>query len=189
MNFYLFRQDENDLNTPRFSLMEETVARTNGNHADAPNPIITGLRNGDWMAVDVSLGELDEAMRAMSNGEQYVDYSRFDNDSYQGNVYNIHIPLDNANPKVNNQLAVDGIYFYTPQDKDPNGLENVSADGPEAEVIVSGNTVSVAGAGSIEVYDMAGRLVSAAAGPVAGIEGLKGVYVVKAANAVKKVVL
>lgn len=189
INFYLFRQDENDLNTPRFSLMEENVARTNGNHADAPNPIITGVRNGDWMAVDVSLGELDDALRQMTNGEQYVDYSRFDNAEYKGNVYNIHIPLDNTNPKVNNHLAIDGIYFYTPQDKDPNGLESVS-DESDVEVSVDGRQISVAGGEGIEVYNPAGMTVARTEGTTVNVaDAAAGVYVVKAAGKTVKVVL
>ena len=189
INFYLFRQDENDINTPRFSLMEENVARTNGNHADAPNPIITGVRNGDWMAVDVSLGELDDALKQMTNGEQYVDYSRFDNAEYKGNVYNIHIPLDNTNPKVNNHLAIDGIYFYTPQDKDPNGLENVS-DESNVEVSVAGRQISVAGGEGIEVYNPAGMLVARTEGTIVNVaDAAAGVYVVKAAGKTVKVVL
>ena len=189
INFYLFRQDENDLNTPRFSLMEENVARTNGNHADAPNPIITGVRNGDWMAVDVSLGELDDALKQMTNGEQYVDYSRFENAEYKGNVYNIHIPLDNTNPKVNNHLAIDGIYFYTPQDKDPNGLESVS-DERNVEVSVTGRQISVAGGEGIEVYNPAGMTVARTEGTTVNVaDAPAGVYVVKAAGKTVKVVL
>ncbi|MDE5941383.1 MAG: hypothetical protein K2H14_04650 [Muribaculaceae bacterium] len=187
INVYLFRQDENDLNCPRFSIMEAAVGRTSQNHADAPNPVVTGLRNGQWLSVDMSLGELDAAMQQMSDGENSVDYARFNNDSYTGNVYNVHIPLDKNNARVNNHLALDGIYFYTPQ-KESADIEDVAA--ADVSVSVEGRIVTVTGGEGIAVYNPAGIQVAHAAGNMADLSGIAaGVYVVKAAGAVVKVIV
>lgn len=189
LNISLFTTEDNADNNhiyacPKFTLTSETFNPEGAYKAEYP--IIATLKQGVWQGVDITLGELD-AINKANNGDE-IDYDRLNNE-WTGRLWTIAVPSKPDQKLIDGSVfALDAVYLYTPVDE-LDGIETVDAESVEADVLVSANTVSVAGAESIEVYDMAGRLVSAAAGSVAGIEGLKGVYVVKAANTVKKVVL
>ena len=71
-------------------------------------------------------------------------------------------------------------------------LASEIAAADDVDVIVSGKTIQVLGNGNagIELYNISGQLVKSANTAVVGCEGLSdGVYIVKAGNVVKKVVL
>ena len=60
----------------------------------------------------------------------------------------------------------------------------------EAEWVVTANTVNVAGANGIELYNLGGQLVKKTAGTTLGLSNLaKGVYVAKSGNQAKKIVV
>lgn len=181
INVTLLRNGDDDLTAPCFSIVADDFTGT------APYPIITGLKNGQWLAVDISLRELDEAMQTMSNGEKYIDYSRF-SEAYTGKVYDVHIPMNMDNATVNNHMATDGIYLYTPQDNHPSGVESVIARESETHVTVNGGVISVKGAAGMEVYNMAGAKVAATNSNCITVENV-GVYLVKTAGAIYKVIV
>ena len=66
------------------------------------------------------------------------------------------------------------------------GVNGVEA--ADAALYVEGNVVKVSAPATIEVYNVAGQKVAAANGTELTING-NGAYIVKAGNAVKKVVL
>ena len=83
-------------------------------------------------------------------------------------------------------FAFDAIYYY--QLGDGSGINGISAD--EAEWVVTANTVNVAGANGIELYNLGGQLVKKTAGTTLGLSNLaKGVYVAKSGNQAKKIVV
>lgn len=84
------------------------------------------------------------------------------------------------------QFSLDAVYFY--QLGDGSGINGISAD--EAEWVVTANTVNVAGANGIELYNLGGQLVKKTTGTTLGLSNLaKGVYVAKSGNQAKKIVV
>ena len=131
---------------------------------------------GDWAAVDITFGDMKRLYPAFS----YSTTSKFAS-STQGYV------ISYLGGGVTGQgFDLDAVYFYTPAN---GGVEGVAAD--EVDILVSDKTVSVLGGkDGIELYNISGQLVKKVANTVMGIEDLNaGIYVVKAGNAVKKVVI
>lgn len=82
-------------------------------------------------------------------------------------------------------IAFDAMYFYN---RGGAGIDVVEGDA--AQFVVTANTVSVMGANGIQLYNIAGQLVKATEGTTVGIDSLaKGVYIVKAANMTKKIIV
>ena len=131
---------------------------------------------GDWAAVDITFGDLKRFYPTFS----YSTTSKFAS-STQGYV------ISYLGGSVAGQgFDLDAVYFYTPAN---GSVEGVAAD--EVDILVSDKTVSVLGGkDGIELYNISGQLVKKVANTVMGIEDLNaGIYVVKAGNAVKKVVI
>ena len=83
-------------------------------------------------------------------------------------------------------FAFDAIYFYQPGDG--SGIGKINSD--NTEWVVTANTVNVAGANGIELYNLSGQLVKKTAGTTLGLSNLaKGVYVAKSGNQAKKIVV
>lgn len=189
MNISLFTtEDNNDQNhlyaCPKFTLTSEDFQPDGAYKAEYP--VIGHLKKGEWTGVDITLGELDRINEA-NNGDK-IDYDRLNNE-WTGRLWTIAVPSKPDQKLLDGAVfALDAVYFYTPVDE-LDGIEGVNSADKGVEVLVSDNTVTVPSAEGVEVYNMAGQLVAAGAGDVAGIEGLKGVFVVKASGIAKKVVL
>ena len=131
---------------------------------------------GDWAAMDITFGDLKKIFPAFS----YSTTNKFAS-SALGYVFSFV-----GGAVAGTGFDFDAVYFYTPAS---GGVEGVAAD--DAEIMVSDKTVSVLGGeAGIELYNISGQLVKKVANTVMGIEDLNaGIYVVKAGNAVKKVVI
>ena len=131
---------------------------------------------GDWAAIDITFGDLKKIFPAFS----YSTTNKFAS-SELGYVFSFV-----GGAVAGTGFDFDAVYFYTPAN---GGVEGVAAD--DAEIMVSDKTVSVLGGeAGIELYNISGQLVKKVANTVMGIEDLNaGIYVVKAGNAVKKVVI
>lgn len=134
-------------------------------------PLVGALsEDGDWVAIDVTLGQLKKLFPSFS----------YDAEEFKGNIVSFL-----AGGVSGTNVCLDAVYFYTPA---AGSVEGIAAD--KAEIIVSGKTISAVGADQIAVYNVAGQLVKKADASIVGTEDLAaGIYVVKAGNAVKKVVL
>lgn len=132
--------------------------------------------DGDWAAIDITFGDLKKIFPAFS----YSTTNKFAS-SELGYVFSFV-----GGAVAGTGFDFDAVYFYTPAN---GGVEGVAAD--DAEIMVSDKTVSVLGGeAGIELYNISGQLVKKVANTVMGIEDLNaGIYVVKAGNAVKKVVI
>lgn len=127
---------------------------------------------GDWVALDISLGDFKKLAPAL-------DYSPA---SFYGNVYSIL-----AGGVAGKTIDVDAVYFYGPKNA---GVGEVAAD--DITVLVTGKTINVAGNGNngFELYNLQGQLVKASQTSTMGAEDLNaGLYIVKASNVSKKVVI
>ena len=83
-------------------------------------------------------------------------------------------------------ISLDAVYFYTPG----NGESAVAGVVADTDIIVTARTVNAAGTDEIALYNLAGQLVRKVNASIMGIEDIAaGIYIVKAGNAVKKVVL
>ena len=83
-------------------------------------------------------------------------------------------------------FAFDAIYFYNYGDG--SGISNIAAD--ETDIVITGRTVNAHGAAGIALYDLTGKTVKATAGTTLGIDNVPaGLYIVKAGNAVRKVLV
>lgn len=131
---------------------------------------------GDWAAIDITFGDLKRMFPAFS----YSTTNKFAS-SELGYVFSFV-----GGAVAGTGFDFDAVYFYSPNNA---GVEGVAAD--EVDILVSDKTVSVLGGkDGIELYNISGQLVKKVANTVMGIEDLNaGIYVVKAGNAVKKVVI
>ena len=127
---------------------------------------------GDWKAIDLTLGDLKKL---------YPSFN-FVPGFFRGNIYSIL-----AGAVAGKSFSIDAVYLYGP--KAQGGVEDVAAD--EAQIVVSAKTISVLGGQEgIDVYNVSGQLVKSSESTIVGVEDLTpGLYVVKAGNAVKKVVI
>ena len=184
-----FKHDGNDGTAPAFAITDDIV--------NNKQPVVApALKTGEWMAVDITLGKVAELMKDEFDVE--MDYTRL-TDDWQGEAVAINLPdgQDRSNeghPEASlgdgAKVFVDGAYVYTPSGSAgitgiENGINNV-------EIFVSDKTISALGSDNapMQLYNLAGAMVRESATAVIGLEGLTpGVYVVKTAGAVKKVII
>ena len=125
--------------------------------------------DGEWVAVDITLGQLKKL---------------FPSFNYKAGGFGGNILSFLAGGTAGKNISLDAIYFYTPGE---GAVEGIVAD---ADIIVTARTINAAGAEEIALYNLAGQLVKKVNSSVMGIENVAaGAYIVKAGNAVKKVVL
>lgn len=140
-------------------------------------PLVGALdTEGDWIAIDITFAQLKELC---------PDFE-YTAGAFVGNVYAI---LAGSVAGVN--FAIDGVYFYSPA-SEGSSVSNIAVNNDDIEVIVSDKTIQVLGNNNagIQLYNISGQLVKSGKTAVVGCEDLaSGVYVVKAGNVVKKVVL
>ncbi|HIR37061.1 MAG TPA: T9SS type A sorting domain-containing protein [Candidatus Limisoma gallistercoris] len=126
---------------------------------------------GDWLAIDLTFGDLKKL---------YPSFAYLPGEFF-GNIFSV------LGGGVQGQsFSMDACYLYSPAN---GGVEGVAAD--EAQIVVSAKTVSVLGGEEgIDIYNVSGQLVKSTESTIVGVEDLTpGIYVVKAGNAVKKVVI
>lgn len=125
--------------------------------------------DGDWIGIDITLGQLKKLWPAFS----------YDAEEFGGNIVSFL-----AGGVSGKNICFDAMYFYTPAD---GSVEGIAAD---ADIVVTDRTINAAGANEIALYNLAGQIVKKANTSVMGVEDVAaGAYIVKAGNAVKKVVL
>lgn len=125
--------------------------------------------DGEWVAVDITLGQLKKL---------WPDFN-YKAVGFGGNILAV---LGGGTAGKN--ICLDAAYFYTPGE---GSVEGIAAD---ADIIVTARTINAAGAEEIALYNLAGQLVKKVNSSVMGVEDVAaGAYIVKAGNAVKKVVL
>lgn len=153
---------------PEGSSPAKVAVGTAFNDGGAVYPTIGPAFNDEWQAVDISFADLKKL---------YPTFVFVNTDAWSGNILSVL-----GGGVTGQNISFDCLYFHTPNGD--NAVEGVEAD---AQLIVTDNTVNSTVAG-IAVYDLEGRLVKKSNTTVLGIEDLKGVYVVKAGNVVKKIV-
>lgn len=126
----------------------------------------------DWQGIEISLGNLKKL---------WPTFNLDNKAAWCGNIFSW---LGGA---VKGQtMAFDAVYFYNRGTQA--GVEAV--EGEAADFVVTANTVNVMGANGIQLYNIAGQLVKATEGTTLGLDNLaKGVYVAKAANKTRKIVV
>ena len=125
--------------------------------------------DGEWVAVDITLGQLKKL---------WPDFN-YKAGGFGGNILSFL-----AGGVSGKNISIDAVYFYTPGE---GAVEGIAAD---ADIIVTARTINAAGAEEIALYNLAGQLVKKVNSSVMGVENVAaGAYIVKAGNAVKKVVL
>ena len=156
-----------------FTKATVSVGSTGFNDNGTIFPLVGNFNaEGDWVAVDITLGDLKKLCPAF-------DYSKA---SFYGNVYSIL-----AGGVTGKTIDIDAVYLYSPKKA---GVGEVAAS--DVDILVTGKTINVAGNGNngFELYNLQGQLVKTAQTSTMGIEDLNaGLYIVKAGNAVKKVVV
>lgn len=137
-------------------------------------PAVGAKATDEWQGLDITLGDLKKYYPAFALGTG--DGMK----TWGGNIMSFL-----GGGVTGQTLAFDAIYFYST--KAGSGVEGVEAD---AEFIVTENTINVAGANGIELYNLAGMLVKSTNGTTLGLNGLQnGVYVAKSGKNVRKVVI
>lgn len=126
----------------------------------------------EWQGIEVSLGQLKRL---------YPSFDLQNKAAWTGNM------LSWLGGGVQGQtMAFDAIYFYNTKS---DGVQNIATDAA-ADFVVTANTINVAGANGIQLYNIAGQVVRSTEGTTLGLTGLaKGVYVAKAANKARKIVI
>ena len=125
--------------------------------------------DGEWVAVDITLGQLKKL---------WPDFN------YKAGGFGGNILAVLGGGTAGKNICLDAAYFYTPGE---GSVEGIAAD---ADIIVTARTINAAGAEEIALYNLAGQLVKKVNSSVMGVEDVAaGAYIVKAGNAVKKVVL
>ena len=127
--------------------------------------------DGEWMAVDITLGQLKKLWPSFN----------YKAGGFGGNILSFL-----AGGTTGKNISLDAVYFYTPG----NGESAVAGVVADTDIIVTARTVNAAGTDEIALYNLAGQLVKKVNASIMGIEDIAaGIYIVKAGNAVKKVVL
>lgn len=135
-------------------------------------PAVGPKASDDWQGIDISFSDLKKLFPTF-------DWKAVK--EWKGNIMSFL-----AGGVTGQAFAFDAIYFY--QLGDGSGINGISTD--EAEWVVTANTVNVAGANGIELYNLGGQLVKKTAGTTLGLSNLaKGVYVAKSGNQAKKIVV
>ena len=131
--------------------------------------------DGEWVAIDITLGDLKRLSPTLNYTPGF----------FRGNVVSIL-----AGGVQGTNFSLDAIYFY--QTGTPGGIEGVAADADDIQIVVTDKTINVLGNDNagFELYNISGQLVKRANTSVVGCDDLNdGVYIVKAGNVAKKVVL
>lgn len=133
-------------------------------------PLVGGLdAEGDWAGFDLTFAQLKKL---------WPDFS-YEAEEFGGNLVSFL-----AGGVQGQNICLDAVYFYTPKD---GAVNDIAAD---ALIVVTNKTINVSGANEIALYNLAGQLVKKSNSSAMGVADVaNGVYVVKAGNAVKKVVL
>ena len=127
--------------------------------------------DGEWVAVDITLGQLKKLWPSFN----------YKAGGFGGNILSFL-----AGGTTGKNISLDAVYFYTPG----NGESAVAGVVADTDIIVTARTVNAAGTDQIALYNLAGQLVKKVNASIMGIEDIAaGIYIVKAGNAVKKVVL
>lgn len=127
--------------------------------------------DGEWVAVDITLGQLKKLWPSFN----------YKAGGFGGNILSFL-----AGGTTGKNISLDAVYFYTPG----NGESAVADVVADTDIIVTARTVNAAGTDQIALYNLAGQLVKKVNASIMGIEDIAaGIYIVKAGNAVKKVVL
>ncbi|MDO4319126.1 MAG: T9SS type A sorting domain-containing protein [Bacteroidales bacterium] len=135
----------------------------------ATYPAVAPKASDDWQGIDISFADLKKLWPSF-------DFKAIDN--WTGNIMSF------LGGGVSGQtFAFDAIYFYQLEGGD--GIADAVND---AEWVITDNTINVAGAQGIELFDLSGKLVKSTAGTTLGISNVAGgLYIAKAGNAVRKV--
>ena len=138
-------------------------------------PAIAPAPTDDWQGIDITFAQLKKLFPSFEPAAV---------EKWQGNILSFL-----CGGVTGQTISLDAIYFYTPlsaMTEDPAGINEVNAG---SAWMVTANTVNVAGAEAIEIYDLTGRRVKAAAGSTVGISDLpNGIYVARAGNEARKIV-
>lgn len=135
-------------------------------------PSVAPAATDEWQAVDISFKELKKFYPAF-------DYKAVA--AWDGNI--LSFLAGGVEGKV---FALDAIYFYNYAGG--SGIANVGTEA--TDIVITGRTVNAHGAAGITLYDLTGKAVKVAAGSVMGIDNVPaGLYIVKAGNAVRKVLV
>ena len=184
---FILKDDGNETyGVPMFSL-------TNPDNFDANAPIVGSMQPGKWVAVDVTLGEIEALME--DEFEIPVDYTRITAESTMPEILCMQTPTgqDGANDGAasdayadNAKICLDAFYFYTP--KNSGGVEDIEKE--NCKIIVGNRTISIMGGAGIELYNTAGVLVGSTKSNIISTEGLAaGVYVAKSNGNTTKVLV
>lgn len=139
------------------------------NDGGAIYPTIGPKLSDEWVGIDISFADLKKF---------YPSFNYVNAEAWQGNILSI---LGGGVEGQN--ISLDCMYFHTPESEGA-----VGAIYDDVNFVVTGNTVNVAGAQNIQLYDLSGRLIKSVNGSTLGISELGGgIYVAKAGNAVKKI--
>lgn len=128
---------------------------------------------GDWVAIDMSLADMKKFYPSF-------DYTPC---NFTGNIYSVL-----GGGVTGTTISIDAVYLYGPQGQ--GSVEGVATD--DVQVIVSNRTINVLGNenNGFELYNISGQLVKKSTTSIMGVEDLNaGLYIVKAGNAVEKVVV
>ncbi|MDE6277472.1 MAG: hypothetical protein K2M06_05115 [Muribaculaceae bacterium] len=134
-------------------------------------PPVGPAANDEWQAIDMSLGEIKKLF------PEFVIPALPD---FTGN----YLAILGGGVQGQN-IDLDAIYLYSTSEAGINGVEVDSAD-----IMVTGKTINASGAKSMVLYDLAGKEVKRANSSILGLNGVgAGLYIVKADNAVAKVLV
>lgn len=136
-------------------------------------PAIGPKAGDDWQGLEITLGQLKKL---------WPTFDLTNKNAWGGNIFSF---LGGA--VAGQTFAFDALYFYNAEGE--GGLNEVGVNS-NVEFIVTANTVNVAGANGIVLYNVAGAVVKSTEGTTLGINGLPaGIYVAKAAGKTCKVVV
>lgn len=188
INVQWFKADGNDGNAPSFAFTDDII--------NNKMPVVASLKKDEWVAVDITLGQVAELMKDEFDID--MDYTRL-TDDWQGEAVMLSLPSgqDHANggtPIAENghgaKAFVDGVYIYTPNDN--SGVTDVTDVIKDVRVVISDKTITALGTDNapMELYSASGAKVKSSATSVIGLEGLSaGVYVVRTLGTAKKVII
>jgi hypothetical protein len=158
--------DQDNANTPARIALGESF-NDNGTVYTAVAPACTD----DWQGIDLTFAQLKKLCSSFAYNATT---------GWTGNIMSFL-----CGGTEGQTIAFDAVYFYTPGES---GVKGVSAD--NSAWVVTRNTVNYAGANSIALYDLNGKMVKKSNGSVLGLNGLAtGVYVARSGKAATKVVV
>ncbi len=129
---------------------------------------------GDWVAIDITMGDLKRLCSTFN----------FTPGFFKGNTYAVL-----AGGVTGTDVCIDAVYLYG--EKSTSAVNEIAV-ADDVQIMVTDKTISALGNDNagIEVYNISGQMVKRSSTSIVGCEDLAdGVYVVKAGNTVKKVVL